>query len=470
MKTTLALLFLAAAASGATPTFNRDIAPILYEQCAGCHRPGEVAPFALLTYQDAAKRASLIATVTGSRYMPPWKAEPGYGHFQDERRLSDKQIELIRNWAKNGAPEGDAADKPAPPKFASGWLAGKPDTVLSMSQPFDVPGDGEDVFQCFVLPLEGDAAQAVKTVEFHPGNPRVVHHALFYLDASGEARRLAAASPRNSYPCFGGPRVVPSGSLGGWAPGATPEPLPEGTAYPVPKGANIVLQIHYHPSGKPETDRSSLGLTFAGESERSLTNFILGSTRIELPAGDARYEIADTRILLHDAELVGIIPHAHLLCKEMKVEAQLPDGKIEPLIWIKDWDFNWQGQYRYAEPMLLPKGTRLSMRYVYDNSENNPHNPSKPPKTVHYGEQTSNEMAYAFLQFAVPVDEVKSFRRAVALSRLDRMIDDNDFSSLGEKTAADMRRAVTAFDANHNGVLEPDEREKLMQFIAGFIK
>ena len=218
MKPLFALALLTGGALAATPTYNRDIAPLLYENCAGCHRPGQVAPFSLLTYQDAAKRAAQIATVTAGRYMPPWKAEPGYGHFQNERRLSDAQIALIREWASHGAPEGDPKQKPAPPEFASGWLAGKPDAVLTLPKPFEIPADGRDIFQCFVIPMDFGAPRYVKTVEFHPGNAKVVHHALFFLDMSGEARRLAGESTGGGYPCFGGPRIVPAGGLGGWAP------------------------------------------------------------------------------------------------------------------------------------------------------------------------------------------------------------------------------------------------------------
>jgi hypothetical protein len=245
MKRLFLSLLLAGTSFAGTSTFNQDIAPLLFANCAGCHRPGEVAPFSLLTYQDAARRAALIATVTGSRYMPPWKAEPGYGHFADERRLTDGQIAMIRQWAANGAPEGDPKHKPAPPTFASGWLAGKPDAVLHTPEAFSVPTDGRHVFQCFVIPLDFDADRYVKTVEFHAGNARVVHHALFFLDNSGEARKLDAATPEPGYPCFGGPRIVPTGGLGGWAPGATPSPLPAGVALPVAKGSDLVMQIHY---------------------------------------------------------------------------------------------------------------------------------------------------------------------------------------------------------------------------------
>jgi hypothetical protein len=463
---------LAASAFAATPTFNKDIAPILYENCASCHRPGEVAPFSLLSYDDAAKRAALIATVTNSRYMPPWKAEPGVGHFADERRLTEKQIALIKDWAKNGAPEGAAADKPPLPKFPEGWLAGKPDAVLK-TQPFSVTADGNDVFQCFVIPLDFGGDKFVRTVEFHPGNKKIVHHALFFLDTSGQARKLDAATPEPGYPCFGGPRVAISGGLGGWAPGATPEPLPAGVSHPVEKGTDLVMQIHYHPSGKPETDQSAIGLTFTEEVPvKGLANLVVGPRRLDLPPGEAHIPVNDWAMVPQDVELIGITPHAHWLCKEMKVDAHLPDGKVTPLIWVKDWDFNWQSQYRYAEPIQLPKGTRIEMHYVFDNSAENPRQPTHPPKRVHFGEQTSDEMAFAFLQLELAHrDDVQGFRRAALLGRIEQMLaSDDDFEGLPPAQANMLRMGKNMFDRNHNGKLEPDELADLMKMVATQIK
>jgi len=467
----IAIVLPAIHASAATPTFNREIAPILYQNCATCHRPEQVAPFPLLTYHDAAKRAALIAAVTSRHYMPPWKAEPGYGHFKDERRLTDAQIALIADWARNGAPEGDPARKPTPPQFASGWLAGKPDAVFRVPQPFSIAADGSDVFQCFVIPLSLDADRYVKTVEFRPGNPRVVHHALFFLDASGEARKLDAATPEPGYPCFGGPQIAPAGGLGGWAPGATPEPLPDGVAHTVTKEMDVVIQIHYHPSGKPETDQSSIGLTFGDAPRKGLAGMILGTRRIDLAPGVADQAVSDWALVPEDVDLIGITPHAHLLCREMKVDARLPDGQTQPLIWIKDWDFNWQGQYQYAAPVHLPKGTRLEMRYVYDNSANNPHNPSNPPKRVTYGEQTTNEMALLFLQVVLPrPEDVPRFRREFILQRLDQYLTEGgEPAGLGRRAMPQLRALVSMFDANHNGVLEPEERAAILRFLAARI-
>jgi len=320
--------------------------------------------------------------------------------------------------------------------------------------------------------MDFGAEKYVKTVEFPSRESKVVHHALMFLDVSGVARRLvneadSAAVGRHgsSYPCFGGPRIVPAGGLGGWAPGATPQPLPDGMGYAIEKGADLVIQIHYHPSGKPETDQSTLGLTFTEESRRGLANMILGPRRIDLPAGASNVVIQDSAVVPQDIELIGITPHAHWLCKEMKVTATLPDGKVEPLIWIKDWDFNWQGQYRYTSSMKLPKGTRVDMRYVYDNSENNPHNPSHPPKRVTFGEQTTNEMAFAFLQVALPSrDDIPAFRKGQLLSRLEEMIKNgDDFSSLNQQAGrgtADGDRHVrreSRWQARRYGARRADE-------------
>lgn len=467
MKPSLLTILLILPAFAGAPTFNSEIAPILHQRCAECHRPGEVAPFPLLTYQDASKRAALIATVTTRRYMPPWKPEAGYGHFQDERRLADREIELIQQWAEAGAPEGDPARKPTPPEFPSDWRAGRPDAVFSMAEPFPVPADGPDVFQCFVLPLNFDADRYIKTVEFHPGNSRVVHHALFFLDTRKEARKLDAATPEPGYPCFGSPRFQPSGALGGWAPGATPHTLADGMAFTAGKNADLVIQVHYHPSGKPEIDQSSLALTYTDHPQRGLSRMIAGTRLIDLPAGEAHHEVTDWVEVPRDAELVHIAPHAHLLCKEVKVDAHLPDGTTQPLIWIKDWDFNWQGEYRYLQPVKLPQGTRIEMRYTYDNSAANPRNPSSPPQRVTFGEQTTDEMAILFLLVALPSPEDESgFRHAMVMNVLDRF-----FAEGGEPIAMmpaqtkGLRAAIRHFDANHNGKLEPEERSALLRFL-----
>jgi mono/diheme cytochrome c family protein len=449
------------------PTFNRDVAPILYNNCSNCHRPGEVAPFSLLTYGDAAKRAKQIAAVTEARFMPPWKAEPGYGHFLNERKLTDRQIATLREWAANGAPEGDANQKPVPPKFSDGWQAGEPDQVVAMTQSVSLPAEGPDQFRCFVIPLDAKQDEYVSQVEFRPGNHRVVHHAILFLDSAGQARKRETV-PGQGYDCVGGPGLAIAGGLGGWAPGTLPTKLPIGISQTIKQGSDLVMQIHYHLSGKPEEDRSSAGITFAkAPPVKGLTLLTVGNVNIDIPAGDNHYVVNAAATLPMDAEVIGIFPHAHYLCKDMKVDAKLPDGSIQPLIWIKDWDFNWQGSYRYASPVKLPKGTEIDMQYVYDNSDSNPRNPSNPPRRVKFGEQTTNEMGFAFVQVTVDTPAlVSEFQRDAnaqfVASLLDGALDSDEF---GPQQTARLKMLLNFFDKNKNGRIDPEERPALIEFL-----
>jgi mono/diheme cytochrome c family protein len=458
-------------AAAATPTFNKDIAPILYQNCATCHRSGEVAPFSLLTYQDASKRAKLIATVTERRYMPPWKAEPGYGKFRDERRLSDAQIALLKEWADAGAPEGDLADKPALPTFTDGWQNGKPDKILTIDSKYSLAADGPDQFRCFVLPLNLDHDSFVSSLEFRPDNRRVVHHALVFVDSSGVARTRAARNG-GSYPCFGGPGTPTAGLIGGWAPGALPPPPSEDNARPVPQGSDLVIQIHYHPSGKAEMDQSSLGLTFSsGPPTRGRTAALVLAPRIDIPAGEANYVVKGQIVLPREVEVVAIAPHSHYLGKEMKLTAHLPDGSTIPLIWIKDWDFNWQGAYFYENPFTLPKDTRIDLEYTFDNSENNPRNPAHPPVRVKWGEQTTDEMALAFLGISLPTPaEAEAFQRQIAIQYLEAFLyEGSSVETLPSELSPQQRQGIALvfrlFDRNGNGKLDADEREPLLNFL-----
>ncbi len=461
----------AVAAAAAPPTFNHDIAPILYENCAVCHRPGEVAPFSLLTYGDAAKRAGLLAVITEKRIMPPWKAEPGYGSFANERRLPDRQIELIRAWAQAGAPEGDAREKPAPPVFPEGWQAGQPDKVLTLGAKVAVAADGPDQFRCFVLPLGVDHDVYLSGMEFRPGNRRVVHHALVFADATGTARKLAAGASDGGYACFGGPKFPPVALLGGWAPGATPPANAPALSQLLRKGTDVVAQIHYHPSGKPEQDQSSLGLHFSGPPEHGRAGIILSSRRIDIPAGESHYVVKTGVTVPRDVELFGITPHAHYLATDMKVTAHLPGGAVQPLIRIKDWDFNWQGQYRYKEPVRLPRGTRIELEYVYDNSAGNPHNPSSPPVRVTFGEETRDEMAVLFLGVVLPSPaDVPEFRRAMRTEYIAAFLaEGNGIGDLPPGIPAAQRelfkRAFQSFDKNGDGKLDAAEQAALLEYL-----
>jgi len=411
---------LAAQSTSAAPTFNRDIAPILYQQCAPCHHSGEVAPFSLISYEDAVRHAPTIAAVTQQRSMPPWKAEPG-PHFRRERRLTDEQIALIADWVAHGVPEGDPAARPVPPVFPDGWQAGQPDQVFTMPANFTVPAEGSDQLRCFVIPMNSNRELYLKSVEFRPGNPHIVHHAAFFIDITGGARKRAGSS--GSYSCFGGPGFSPVVVLGGWAPGGGPDIQDDGLAITVPKNADLVMQLHYHPSAKPESDRSSVALRF-GERSRVPLSQVLIVGNVDIPAGAARHVVRTGLTIPWDVEVLAVGPHAHYLGKDLNVTAHLPDGTIRSLVHIKDWSFHWQIEYFYETPVKLPKGTRVEIEYSYDNSAKNPDNPSHPPVRVRTGEQTTDEMAVLYMSVELPQGtEEFDFQRALAVEYVDQYLE-----------------------------------------------
>ena len=397
-----AVASLAGVGAAAAPdvTFSRDVAPIVYHHCAGCHHAGAVAPFPLDSYADVAKRAHLIARVTASRYMPPWL--PSAPHFQNERRLSEAEMETLRRWAAAGAPEGNPAETPPAPQFDSGRPLGSPGLEVEMRASYSVPAEGPDLYQCFVIPLPNLPNRYVKAIDIRPGNPGVVHHALLFQDITREARRRDTGA---GYSCFGTPGFLPARGLGGWTPGKQPVPAPSGMAETLYAGADLVLQVHYHPTGKLETDRTRVALYFTPDPpRRHLIDVGLGSNRIDIPAGEARYQVTDHFTLPVPVDVIGVIPHAHYVCKDMRGYAILPGGGRRTLIHIPDWNFNWQEQYRYATPIRLPAETRLEMVFTYDNSEANPRNPNHPPKRVVYGAGSTDEMAGLHFE-VVPVAE-----------------------------------------------------------------
>jgi hypothetical protein len=377
-------------------TFSHDIAPILYRHCAGCHHANGGAPFPLVAYAEAAARAQLIAAVTANRSMPPWL--PAAPHFANERRLSAAEIALFQQWATEGAAEGNPAETPVAPQFAVGWTSGKPDLEAGMPNSFAVPADGPDLYRCFVIPLPRQRVRYVRTIEIRPGSPKVVHHALLFQDPSGQARKRDTGA---GYDCFGTPGFLPARGLGGWTPGAPAVTMLPGMAETLYAGADLVLQVHYHPTGKPENDRTSVALYFTGEKpQRHLVDVGLASNRIDIPAGYRNYKVTDHFEIPVDVDVMGIIPHAHYVCKNMLGYAVLPDGTKRTLLNIPEWNFNWQDQYRYPVPIRLPAGTRIEMEYTYDNSEANPRNPSHPPRRVVYGPGSTDEMAGLHLEVA----------------------------------------------------------------------
>jgi Tol biopolymer transport system component len=398
-------------------TFSENIAPIVYNNCVTCHRPGEAAPFSLISYEDVKKRAALIVTVTKSRYMPPWHATHGYGEFADERRLTDQQIATIADWVQQGMPQGDPARMPKLPQFAEGWHLGKPDLILEMPVGFDLPASGPDVFRNFVIPMGLKEDKWVRAVEFRPSARKAAHHALFAYAPAGSMSRFDGLDGK---PGFGGMGTVGvggaqgnSGGLGGWAVGGTPAFAPGNLAMPLPKGSDFLLQMHFHLTGKPETEKATVGIYFAEKApERMMTGIGLPElfgfgAGIDIPPGEKNYTIQDSLTLPVDVKVYGAIAHAHYLAKDIKATATLPDGSVKPLIWIQDWDFNWQETYTYKESFILPKGTRIDATLRYDNSADNPRNPSNPPKRALFGEESFDEMAAVGLNLVTvnPSDE-----------------------------------------------------------------
>jgi hypothetical protein len=383
----------------ASPTYCKDIVPILQKNCQECHRPRQVGPFALETYEQARKRASDIATVVDDRSMPPWKAAPHVGvPFKDARTLSDRDVATLVAWAEAGAPEGDRADLPPPAVFATDWQLGTPDRVIDIGTDYPVPPDGEDIYRCFVVPTNLDQDRYVSAIEYRPSNRRVVHHLLSYVDTSGKARERDQADPGPGYSCFGGPGEPINGDLGGWAPGNLPSQLPKGVGRSLPRQSDVIIQVHYHPSGKPETDRSQIGLYFAREPVKQTLHWNAAANfEMQLPPGESNIEIKASWEAPVDVVAYAVMPHMHLLGKDMLMAIQYPDGRTEDLIRVDNWDFNWQYSYYFQKPIELSKGTRLLVTAHFDNSASNPRNPNRPPKLVSWGEATTDEMCIGFL-------------------------------------------------------------------------
>ncbi|HEX5222281.1 MAG TPA: hypothetical protein VFZ59_22200 [Verrucomicrobiae bacterium] len=384
------------AASDTSVTFNKDIAPIIYKNCSSCHRPGEAAPFSLLSYADVSRKAKTIGRVTESRTMPPWKAEPVSFAYRDERRLKADEIALIQAWVKQGMPEGNAAEKVEPPKFASGWQLGEPDLVVEMPAAYHVPADGPDIYRNIAVPLGLTEDKWVTAIDMKPSARAVVHHVLYFADGNG---RIHEKPQQGSEPGFSGMRVGGASiPLGGWAVGAQPQFFPDGLALRVPKGSDLVVQYHFHPTGKPEAEKSLIGFYFAKKApERTLTRIQLPPhyslfSGLDIPAGQKDFVIRDSYTLPVAVDAVGIGAHAHYIATRLKLTATLPNGDVKTLLSINDWDFAWQDRYYFKDFVPLPKGTKLEGEIHWDNSADNPHNSSSPPVRVTWGEESKDEM------------------------------------------------------------------------------
>ncbi len=398
--------------SGGAVTYYRDVLPILQNRCQQCHRPGEVAPFSLMTYRQAVNWAADIKEYTQNHKMPPWKPVEG-GPFHGERKLTDQEIATLAAWVDGGTPEGDRRTSPAPRTFTETWSLGPPDLVLTMSDEFHLAPTGTDLYQHFILPTNLGEDKYVAAVEVRPGNRRVVHHAILFVDGQKRARRLEQYQHRKAAATTAGdhgpgfsvamglgflPGFLPDGGLGGWAPGLLPHRLPEGTGFFLPKGADVILQLHYHRDGRAETDRTSVGLYFSKQRKnRRLEGVAAPAQFVSIPAGASRYHVEGDIVVRQDCRLHSIMPHMHLIGREIKVTMQPPDGSPRTLIAVNDWDFNWQEIYLFREAIPVKAGTRFHVEGTFDNSAANPSNPHRPPKTVYLGVETNNEMCVGFL-------------------------------------------------------------------------
>jgi hypothetical protein len=476
----LAAAWVSGTARAEDVTYSRDVARILFARCTECHRPGQAAPFPLLTYEDARKRGSMVSVVVEDGTMPPWHPDPAAEPLRDARLLTDAERETISLWVEQGMPEGDPAETPKVPDFPDGWRLGEPDLVLTMAEPFDVPAGGPDINRCFVLPLDLPADKWVRAVEIRPSSRGVVHHALFFL---GDAEAVRAEDARDEPPGFDRMGAGLRGFLGGWALGATPRFMPDGLALPLPAGTDFVLQIHFHPSGKAEREQATVGLYLSDEPPREEVEYLqlpplfgaldLGTIR----AGESK-TMKRSRILDREVQLISVGGHAHYLGTTMKATATLPDGSSRLLFHIPRWDFKWQGRYDYEKPVVLPAGTRVDVAISYDNSDSNPNNPSVPPIDVRFGEGSTDEMGAVTFTFidpaGAPAEERFGFGgrapgRRGALGRvvasnpdlfiplLMRADADGDGALSRSEAPGRIASAFDLLDADGDGLLRPEE-------------
>jgi Flp pilus assembly protein TadD len=389
-------------------TFYKQIAPIVYQSCATCHRPGEPGPFPLLTYEDVRKHGQQIVSVTKRHYMPPWLPQAGYGDFQGQRRLTGDQIRTIEEWVRQGSPAGSPADAPPLPKFVPGWQLGKPDLVIEASVPYHLRADGPDQYWNFVLPLKLPGARWVKAIEIRPGNLRAVHHANVLMDVQIDRSREAvrAGESPDGFPGMDlsfGPAILNADSDSHflfWKPGETAWVEPVGMAWRASPGTDLILNVHMRPTGKPEVVQPSIGLYFTNDpaTKNPMLLPLEHDGALDIPPGNADFQVSDDFVTPVDMDVLAVYPHAHYLGHLLEGYATLPGGTRKWLVRITDWDPSWQGIYHYTAPVFLPKGTVISMRYHYDNSTANVRNPNQPPKRVRHGNQATDEMAHLSLQ------------------------------------------------------------------------
>ncbi len=472
-------------------TFSHDVAKIIHSRCVSCHRSGQNGPFELVTYDDVKSHASTIAAVIESGYMPPWKPVATGIEFANHRSLSSEERMAIESWIASGCPQGDASETPKPPEFPNGWSLGQPDLIVRMSEPFQVPASGPDIYRSFVFPVNLPDDKWIKAMELRPTARTAVHHALFFADEAGQRRTkdkdgqpgfrgMSFLGSRGTDILERGPDRLARG-LGGYVPGTTPNRLPGDLARLLPKGCDIVMQTHFHPSGKAETEQAELALYFTDQPPSHLLTSIQlppvfgAGAGIQVPAGEANYRIEDRYTLPIDVLAHEIGGHAHYICREMTMTARLPDGKELTLLQIDDWDLDWQDQYAFAQPIALPKGTELKAVIVYDNSANNPENPYSPPRQISWGRESNDEMgSITLLTTAVNERErpelesqMRERSREALKSRVRGQMGSLSMLSSGGRLGNGILKLL---DRNRDGKLQESEmpersRDRMLEFL-----
>ncbi|HEY7285201.1 MAG TPA: hypothetical protein VH497_07155 [Vicinamibacterales bacterium] len=424
----------APASGAASVTFTKDVAPIFYKNCTNCHRPGEIAPMSLLTYKDARPWVRSIGTKVANGSMPPWHADPAYGHFLNDRRLSDAEKATIAKWIAAGAPEGNPSDLPAQPVYADGWTIGKPDAIFTIQEDYPIPASGEIAYQYLEIPTNLTEDKWVQAFEVKPGDPKAVHHVIVYARPPAPATppappAQAAAGPRPA-PLFefapnmdipagqtGGKPLPPEQrkpvgpndrppvrlgpSIGGFAPGQFIRVYQDGTAMKMPAGTTLVFQMHYTTYGKASTDRTRIGIKYAKTPPTTQLRWAsLANGALHIPAGDGNHREDAEMTIGQDITMWSMLPHTHVRGKRWIYEVTYPDGKKETILSVPTYDFNWQTDYVFTQPLKFPKGTKLHATAWYDNSTANKSNPDAT-KEVWWGDQTWEEMMFTGLTFSI---------------------------------------------------------------------
>jgi hypothetical protein len=403
------------AQSPTPPTFSKDVAPILYQNCTSCHRSGEIGPMPLVSFSDARPWAKSIATRVANGTMPPWHADPAHGQFLNDRSLSARDRDVIVKWASNGAPEGDRADLPQVPQYAEGWQIGQPDTIWSMLEDYPIPASGTIEYKNFEVPTNLTEDKWAQAIEIRPGNRSVVHHVIVYLIdpkpvrapqpfTPGPGMRRPADAPKTESGAEPNDRPMqhqPTGWLSGYAPGQSVRIYQPGTALRVPAGATLIIQEHYTATGKENTDRTRIGIKWAKEAPKTPVDVTtLQNANFVLPAGSSDTRVDAELTLKEDTTVWSILPHTHMRGKKWEVTTVYPDGRSELILSVPKYDFNWQTDYIFKQPLSLPKGTKIRTSAWYDNSAANKANPD-PKKDVYWGDQTWEEMQFTAITFSL---------------------------------------------------------------------